>query len=69
MASAGANTDIAHYVKEGIQERIESRDLVVGDQSLILEIEQALTKHADRMYIDSTSSLYLFYTDEQGFFG
>lgn len=31
MASAEARTDIALYVKEALQERIENRDLVVGD--------------------------------------
>lgn len=69
MASAGANTDVALYVNEALQERIENRDLVVGDQSLVLEIEHALTKHADGMYVDSTSSLHGSFTNEQGFFG
>ena len=62
MASAEANTDIALYVKEALRERIESRDLTVGDQSLILDIEQALTKHADGMYVDSTSPPHLLLT-------
>ncbi len=62
MASAEANTDIALYIKEALQERIENRDLVVGDQSLILDIEQALTKHADGMYVNSTPSLHILLT-------
>jgi len=49
MASAEAKTDIAAYVKETLQERVENRDLVVGDQSLISDIEQALMNHADGM--------------------
>ena len=69
MASAGANTDVALYVNQALQERIENRDLVVGDQSLVLEIEQALMKHADGMYVNSTSSLYGSFTNEPGFFG
>ena len=56
MASAGAMVDVALYVQEALQERIENRDLVVGDQSLISEIKQALTEHADGMYVDTTSS-------------
>ncbi len=62
MASVGANTDVTLYVKEALQERIENRDLVVGDQSLILDIEQAITKHADGVYVDrpcSSPSLYI----------
>lgn len=54
MASAEAKTDIAVYVKEALQERIQNRDLVVGDRSLVLDIEQALTKHADGMCVDKT---------------
>ncbi|KAK4118223.1 hypothetical protein N657DRAFT_405117 [Parathielavia appendiculata] len=61
-ASADAKSDIALYVKEALQERIENRDLVVGDQSLILDVKQALTEHADGMYVDSTSSPYLLLT-------
>lgn len=38
-ASAEAKADIALYVKEALQERIENRHLVVGDRSLILDIE------------------------------
>ena len=62
MASVEAMTDVALYIQEALQERIENRDLVVGDQSLILDIKQALTKHADRMYVDNTASLYLLLT-------
>ncbi|KAK3898976.1 hypothetical protein C8A05DRAFT_46840 [Staphylotrichum tortipilum] len=49
MASAEAKTDIAAYIKETLQERVENQDLVVGDQSLISDIQQALTNHADGM--------------------
>jgi hypothetical protein len=49
IASAEAKTDIAAYVKETLQERVENQDLVVRDQSLISDIEQALTNHADGM--------------------
>ncbi len=56
MASEGAKTDIALYVKEALQDRIENRDLVVEDQSLIRDIEHALTKHADGMYVERSSS-------------
>ena len=62
MASAEAMTDIALYVQEELQERIENRDLVVGDQSLILDIKKALTEHADGMYVDNTSSPHLLLT-------
>ncbi|KAK3294819.1 uncharacterized protein B0H64DRAFT_195872 [Chaetomium fimeti] len=51
MASVEAMPDIARYVKQALQERIQNRDLVVGDQSLILDIEQALAKHADGMFL------------------
>jgi hypothetical protein len=54
MASAEANVDIALYIEEALQKRIDDRQLVVGDQSLILDIKQALVKHADGMYVDST---------------
>ncbi len=49
MASTGANADIALYVKQALQDRIENKELVVGDKSLVLDIAQALTKHADGM--------------------
>ncbi len=49
LASAEAKTDISAYIKETLQERVENRDLVVGDQSLVSDIEQALTNHADGM--------------------
>jgi hypothetical protein len=49
MASAEAKTDISLYVKESLQERMRNRELVIGDQSLISDIEQALTNHADGM--------------------
>ncbi len=62
MASVEAMADVALYVEEALQERIENRDFVVGDQSLILDIKQALTEHADGMYVDNTSSLYLLLT-------
>lgn len=68
MASAQANPDISLYIEEVLQEKIEDRDLVVGDQLLILDIKQALVKHADGMYVDSTHSPYIF-TDDQGFYG
>ncbi|KAH6621546.1 hypothetical protein B0J18DRAFT_229761 [Chaetomium sp. MPI-SDFR-AT-0129] len=51
MASVEAKTDIAAYVKETLQERVDNRDLVVGDQSLISDIEEALTNHADGMFL------------------
>ena len=62
MASAQANPDISLYIEEALQEKIEERDLVVGDQLLILDIKQALVEHADGMYVDSTSSAYLSLT-------
>ena len=62
MASTEANADIALFISEALQERIENRDLMVGDQSLILDIEQALTKHADGMYVGSPSSPHLLLT-------
>ncbi|KAK3373896.1 hypothetical protein B0T24DRAFT_529350, partial [Lasiosphaeria ovina] len=51
MASAEANTDITLYINETLQDRIQHGDLVVGDQSLILDIKQALVKHADGMFL------------------
>jgi ankyrin repeat protein len=51
MASAEAMTDVALYVQEALQDRIENRELVVGDQSLILDIKQALIEHADGMFL------------------
>ncbi len=62
MMSVEANADIALFTEEALQERIQSRDLVVGDQSLILEIKQALTKHADGMYVDCTLPRHLALT-------
>jgi hypothetical protein len=60
MASAEAMTDVALYVQEALEERIKNGDLVVGDQSLILYVKQALTEHADGMYVDNTSAPYLY---------
>lgn len=49
MASAEASADIALYIKEALNERIENGELVVGDPSLVSDIEEALTNHADGM--------------------
>jgi len=62
MASAQAKPDIFLYIEEALQERIKARELVVGNHSLILDIKQALVKHADGMYVDSTPSLNLLLT-------
>ncbi|KAK3393558.1 hypothetical protein B0H63DRAFT_491470 [Podospora didyma] len=51
MASAEANTDITLYIEEALQERTQNQDLVIRDQSLVLDIKQALVKHADGMYV------------------
>jgi hypothetical protein len=64
MASEEAQIDIALYVKEALQERIENQELVVGDQSLIVDIERALTKHADGMYVDTTPYLNFVLTEK-----
>jgi hypothetical protein len=69
MASAAVMTDIALYVQEALQERIENRELVVGDQSLISDIKQALTEHADGMYVDNIHILSISFTNEEGFCG
>jgi hypothetical protein len=69
MASAAAMTDIALYVQETLQERIENRDLVVGDQSLISDIKQVLTEHADGMYVENLHILFVSFTNEEGFCG
>lgn len=49
MASPGAKADIALYIKEALDEKIQNGDLVFGDPFLVLEVEEALTKHADGM--------------------
>ncbi|KAK4164976.1 ankyrin repeat-containing protein [Cladorrhinum sp. PSN259] len=51
MASAQAKPDISLYIEEALQEKSDDRDLVVGDQLLILDIKQALVKHADGMFL------------------
>jgi hypothetical protein len=68
MAPAQGNSDISLYIEEILQEKIEDRDLVVGHQRLLLEIKQALVRHADGMYVNSTPFSTSF-TDRQGFFG
>jgi hypothetical protein len=70
MASEEAMTDVALYVQEALEERIDNGDLVVQDQSLILYVKQALTEHADGMYVDNQNlrSVRIF-TNEEGFFG
>ena len=56
MMSAVANADINRYAEEALEERMQNQDLVIRDQSLIVEMKQALTKHADGMYVNSTFS-------------
>jgi hypothetical protein len=68
MESEEAKVDIGLYVKEALHDRRENRDLVVGDESLVLEIEHALTKHADGMYVESTPFSHTLLT-RQGFYG
>jgi hypothetical protein len=61
MASAEAMTDVALYVQGALDERINNGEFVVQDQSLILFVKQALTEHADGMYVDNTSAPYYLY--------
>jgi len=51
MASAEVSSDIAQYVEGMLQERLQNKDLVVGNHSLIKDIKGALIQHADGIYV------------------
>jgi len=57
MMSAGVHADINRYAEEALKERLQSQELAIRDQSLIIEMREALTKHADGMYVNRTSLL------------
>ena len=44
-----AESDIPKYIESAVQERLQSEELIVGNQTLIDEIKQALTRGADGM--------------------
>ncbi|KAI3326133.1 ankyrin repeat-containing domain protein [Xylariaceae sp. AK1471] len=51
MDDAGAQDDMITYINGILQDKIDRQELEVGDPSLITEIEQALTRGADGMFL------------------
>jgi hypothetical protein len=49
MSSDKIASDICLYIETTIQERIQNRDLIVGDPRLLDDIKQTLSEHADGM--------------------
>ncbi|KAJ5106165.1 NACHT nucleoside triphosphatase [Penicillium angulare] len=47
----GNTTEIEHFVIEELERRVSSRKLAVGDNSLLLEIRQALIKGSQGMFL------------------
>jgi hypothetical protein len=55
IASSQAANDIGIYVRQVLQERVESEDFVARDQELLAEIEARLIGHADGMCVTISS--------------
>ena len=51
MACDGAQLDITMFIKDTLQEKLTGGELIVRDQGLIAEINQALTDGADGMSV------------------
>ncbi len=49
MNVAEAQSDIAIYIRENLEERVKNRELVVGNKKLLQEIQDALTDGAQGM--------------------
>jgi hypothetical protein len=51
MRHPSAQSDISTYIDNAVEERLHREDLIVGDQTLIEEIKDALKKGADGMQV------------------
>ncbi|KAH7010053.1 hypothetical protein EDB80DRAFT_714408 [Ilyonectria destructans] len=51
MGCSSAQFEIAAFVEDTIQERLETEDLVVGDPALINDVKQALIEGAEGMFL------------------
>ncbi|KAH7131338.1 hypothetical protein EDB81DRAFT_845847 [Dactylonectria macrodidyma] len=51
MSFSTAQSEIAVFVEDAINERLENEDLVVGDPDLLNQVKQALLTGADRMFL------------------
>jgi len=49
MSSIAARSDIAKYIENELQELLQNKDLIIGEESLVEEIRDTLTHHADGM--------------------
>ena len=49
MSCRPAKSDIPKYIESAVQERLRNEELIVGDQTLINEIKEALNRGADGM--------------------
>lgn len=72
MGCAELHTDIATYIEVALEEKISSRQLVVGDPNLLAVIHHALTKGAHGMSVTLIFSTYvidLLELTHLGFYG
>lgn len=51
MACDSLTRDIRAYIDNSIQERLQQKDLILGDPHLLIEIINTLTQHADGMLV------------------
>lgn len=51
MNCSVARDSMAQLVEQAVQKCLDAGELLVGDQTLINEIKNTLTKHADGMYV------------------
>lgn len=45
--------DIRRYIELSVDQRIEARELFVGDKDLVLTIKESLCKGASSMYVNA----------------
>jgi len=69
MNAAEAQSDIAIYIRETLEERVRSRELVVGNNTLLQEIQDALTQGAQGMLVASISEIRFTNLTMLGSFG
>ena len=69
MNAAVAQSDIAIYIEETLEERVRSRNLVVGNNRLSHEVQDALTKGAQGMFVTSIPEIRLPVLTLLGSFG
>jgi hypothetical protein len=61
------NLDISKFIDEELRRRLESNQLILGNEAIILEIREALLKGANGMYVSNTILYCISELNHSGF--